>query len=81
MAKPTQRGPTQVTARVPAPPPTPTPAAGEPATDELTPELPPRSRRLFLGALVIWIGGFVLLLVLLLMESLPLLWDLVRFRF
>jgi hypothetical protein len=68
------------------PSPKPTPASEKPAAEESAPDAPrPDSwsppAKWFFFVLLFWLGGFVVLMLMLFAESLPLLWDLLRLKF
>ena len=80
MAKHTTKPTPPGTVRPPASPPSPS-SNHEPAPDAPRPDSwRPPARWLFF-VLLFWLGGFLVLMLMLFAESLPLLWDLIRLRF
>jgi hypothetical protein len=79
MAKP-HKGSVHVTARTPPAAPSTVPTPDAPPSETPAVELPRRDQRFFYGAIVFWVAGFMALVLLLMLESIPLLWDLIRFK-
>jgi hypothetical protein len=68
------------------PPPKPAPTPEKPPAEVPDPDAPrPDSWRppakWFYFVLLFWVGGFLVLMLMLFAESLPLLWDLIRLKF
>jgi hypothetical protein len=78
VAKPGKGGGGHITARAPSPsapePTTPTPETAAPAP-------PSADLKRYQFAVIVWAIGFAILTLLLLLESVPLLWDLIQLKF
>jgi hypothetical protein len=65
----------------PKPSPAPPPATVEPSPDSQRPDSWRPPARWYSVVFLVWLGGFLILTLMLFAESLPLLWDLIRLRF